>query len=70
KSYILDRIDNQSSIHTDKSNFATSKDTASAQLLTYETPIDIRLINEQGQFLGLGAVSLNGRLQPKKLIQR
>ncbi len=36
----------------------------------HELPIDIRLINESGQFLGLGAVSLNGRLQPKKLIQR
>lgn len=36
----------------------------------YEIPIDIRLIDEQGAFLGLGAVSLNGRLQPKKLIQR
>ena len=32
--------------------------------------VDIRLLDEQGQFLGLGAVSLNGRLQPKKLIQR
>lgn len=36
----------------------------------YELPVDIRLIDENGQFLGLGAVSLNGRLQPKKLIQR
>ena len=38
-------------------------------LLPHELPVDIRLINEQGQFMGLGAVSLNGRLQPKKLIQ-
>ena len=36
----------------------------------HEIPIDIRLINEEGEFLGLGAISLNGRLQPKKLIQR
>ena len=36
----------------------------------YELPVDIRLIDEQGEFLGLGALSLNGRLQPKKLIQR
>ena len=35
----------------------------------YELPVDIRLLDENGQFLGLGAVSLNGRLQPKKLIQ-
>ncbi|WP_182405827.1 tRNA pseudouridine(55) synthase TruB [Psychrobacter sp. GP33] len=38
--------------------------------MEYELPVDIRLIDEAGQFLGLGAVSLNGRLQPKKLIQR
>ena len=36
----------------------------------YELPIDIRLTDESDQFLGLGAISLNGRLQPKKLIQR
>ena len=41
----------------------------SETLLPHEIPVDIRLIDEQGQFLGLGAVSLNGRLQPKKLIQ-
>ena len=35
----------------------------------YEIPVDIRLIDEQEQFIGLGAISLNGRLQPKKLIQ-
>lgn len=40
-----------------------------APLLQHEQPVDIRLIDEQGQFIGLGAVSLNGRLQPKKLIQ-
>ena len=34
----------------------------------YELPVDIRLIDEQGCFIGLGAVSLNGRLQPKKII--
>lgn len=50
-----------------------SCDTATAiDLLTpkdYEKPVDIRLINELGQIIGLGAVSLNGRLQPKKLVQ-
>ncbi|TXD96838.1 tRNA pseudouridine(55) synthase TruB [Psychrobacter frigidicola] len=40
-----------------------------APLLQHEQPVDIRLLNDQGQFIGLGAVSLNGRLQPKKLIQ-
>ena len=34
----------------------------------YELPVDIRLIDEQGNFIGLGAISLNGRLQPKKII--
>ena len=38
--------------------------------IEYELPVDIRLIDEAGQFLGLGTISLNGRLQPKKLIQR
>lgn len=41
----------------------------SETLLPREMPVDIRLIDEQGRFIGLGAVSLNGRLQPKKLIQ-
>ena len=36
----------------------------------YEITVDIRLIDNNNQFLGLGAISLNGRLQPKKLIQR
>jgi tRNA pseudouridine55 synthase len=41
-----------------------------SQPLEHEIPIDIRLLDGQGEFLGLGSVSLNGRLQPKKLIQR
>ena len=40
------------------------------QPLAHEISVDIRLLDEHGQFIGLGAVSLNGRLQPKKLIQR
>lgn len=32
--------------------------------------VDIKLVNPKGEFLGLGAVELNGRLQPKKMIQR
>ena len=39
------------------------------QKLAHEIGIDIRLVNEQKEFIGLGSVSLNGRLQPKKLIQ-
>lgn len=31
---------------------------------------DIKLVNEQGNFLGLGQLEANGRLQPKKMIQR
>lgn len=41
----------------------------SASALLHEIPIDVRLLDEQGDFIGLGVVSLNGRLQPKKLIQ-
>lgn len=41
-----------------------------ANIPEYELPVDIRLLDQNNQFLGLGAVSLNGRLQPKKLIQR
>ncbi len=37
-------------------------------LLLHEMPVDVRLVDEQGQFIGLGAISLNGRLQPKKII--
>ena len=47
----------------------TDEETADSQPVLHEVPVDIRLIDEQGQFIGLGAVSLNGRLQPKKLIQ-
>ncbi|MGP4788920.1 tRNA pseudouridine(55) synthase TruB [Psychrobacter sp. 1Y11] len=34
----------------------------------YELPVDIKLMDEQRRFIGLGAISLNGRLQPKKII--
>ncbi len=37
--------------------------------LAQEIPTDIRLVDESGCFIGLGALSLSGRLQPKKLIQ-
>lgn len=37
-------------------------------VLMHEIPVDVRLFDEQGQFIGLGAVSLNGRLQPKKIV--
>lgn len=44
--------------------------TENANIPEYELPVDIRLLDQNNQFLGLGVVSLNGRLQPKKLIQR
>lgn len=31
---------------------------------------DIKLVDTEGKFLGLGQLELNGRLQPKKMIQR
>lgn len=65
RDYISEVI-NQSSNSISVTNSQNDK----VQPLEHEIPVDIRLIDEQGCFLGLGAVSLNGRLQPKKLIQR
>ncbi len=39
-------------------------------LPVHEIPVDIRLLDEKNVFIGLGAVSLNGRLQPKKIIYK
>ena len=73
RDYISTSISHQSSVSENNdiqldSDMVSSED--DQQPLIHEIPVDIRLINQQGQFLGLGAVSLNGRLQPKKLIQR
>jgi len=70
RDYISNKVSNELSINIDKFTHDESDDIVNTRLLEHEIPIDIRLIDEQGQFLGLGAVSLNGRLQPKKLIQR
>ena len=77
RDYIADNIDSESWANQDIAvrQQAVSETDDSEQLtdtkpLKHEIPVDIRLINEDSQFLGLGAVSLNGRLQPKKLIQR
>ena len=50
--------------HTDN----TVNQSAEESVLMHEIPVDVRLVDEQGQFIGLGAVSLNGRLQPKKIV--
>jgi len=42
--------------------------TSEEPVLMHEIPVDVRLVDEQRQFIGLGAVSLNGRLQPKKIV--
>ena len=73
RDYISTSISHQSSVSENNdtqldSDMVSSDD--DQQPLIHEIPADIRLINQQGHFLGLGAVSLNGRLQPKKLIQR
>lgn len=75
RDYISDKIVNQSSnsistIDSQNNSVESHIKNDKAQPLEHEIPVDIRLIDEQGNFLGLGAVSLNGRLQPKKLIQR
>jgi len=48
----------------------TTSETDNDRHAEHELPVDIRLIDESRKFLGLGAVSLNGRLQPKKVISR
>lgn len=80
KNYMLDSINSQSFLESDEADLQSSNanteipqesdKTESQRLEQFEIPVDIRLIDEESQFLGLGAVSLNGRLQPKKLIQR
>ena len=80
RNYVLDSINSQSFSEIDEADLQSSDanteipqesdKTESQKLEQFEIPVDIRLIDEKGQFLGLGAVSLNGRLQPKKLIQR
>ena len=72
QSYIATAIDQHLAANNnsaaDSQNIEETNDDNEQQLV-HEIPIDIRLIDEQGEFIGLGAVSLNGRLQPKKLIQ-
>lgn len=80
RNYVLDSINSQSFSEIDEADLQSSDankeipqesdKTESQKLEQFEIPVDIRLIDKKGQFLGLGAVSLNGRLQPKKLIQR
>ncbi|MBP2279590.1 tRNA pseudouridine55 synthase [Psychrobacter sp. PL19] len=79
--YILNTVSQHASSSKDDANYQNDSDKtgshnssnldgqqSEAQPLLYEIPVDIRLIDQQGQFIGLGAVSLNGRLQPKKLV--
>ena len=71
--YILDNIQNtqpEDNASEPIQNADNDSQTQPVPLLEHEQAVDIRLIDAQGQFIGLGAVSLNGRLQPKKLIQR
>lgn len=80
KNYVSDNIDSQPFIDIDEADSQLVDSVRdvdqdfvkdeSNKTQRFEIPVDIRLINENGEFLGLGAVSLNGRLQPKKLIQR
>ncbi|WP_435979607.1 tRNA pseudouridine(55) synthase TruB [Psychrobacter sp. DM4] len=66
QNYVSSSIDTQTHNNTVISNKGTEPSIEPP--LRHEIPVDIRLIDDQGQFIGLGAVSLNGRLQPKKLI--
>lgn len=71
KIYISKAVEQQQS---DENNNDNAENTSvikfdETPFTSHEVPVDIRLVNESGAFVGLGAVSLNGRLQPKKLIQ-
>lgn len=71
QSYITTAVEHQ--LSTDK-NIVNDQEIEAGnhtqeQQLAHEMAIDIRLVNERKEFIGLGSVSLNGRLQPKKLIQ-
>ena len=68
--YISQQILQSTSSQVVAAATAAHETTVSNTALASDVSVDIRLLDEQGQFLGLGAVSLNGRLQPKKLIQR
>ena len=73
RDYISDSVRRQSSVAENNDNQPENSTVSSndeQQPLAHEIAVDIRLLDTQGQFMGLGAVSLNGRLQPKKLIQR
>lgn len=61
---VIEQID-ESLQHYIANNLSKSVDDPTPD---YELPVDIKLVNEQGNFIGLGAISLNGRLQPKKMI--
>ena len=68
KEYVSDKVSEQ--VATRGEIEETNIGDLSSEPLEHEVPVDIRLVDQQGSFLGLGAVSLSGRLQPKKLIQR
>ena len=72
RDYISTSISHQSSVSENNDTLLDSDIVSSdgEQPLIHEIAVDIRLLDEQGEFIGLGAISLNGRLQPKKLIQR
>lgn len=69
QSYLTVTISQQVSADTNDDTKEMIDDHSVLKQLAHDIAVDIRLINEQKEFIGLGAVSLNGRLQPKKLIQ-
>ena len=69
--YITTAVENQLAADENITNYqeVENGNDTQEQKLAHEIGVDIRLIDEQKEFIGLGSVSLNGRLQPKKLIQ-
>ncbi|MGM8886304.1 tRNA pseudouridine(55) synthase TruB [Psychrobacter sp. 1U2] len=64
KNYILQSLSQNIKVKSENEPASNNNE----QIPEYELPVDIKLMDEQGRFIGLGAISLNGRLQPKKII--
>lgn len=64
KGYMLESLSQNTKVKTEDEPACYDNE----QVPKYELPVDIKLMDEQGRFIGLGAISLNGRLQPKKII--
>ena len=65
---VIKQIDTDIDAYLTAQNIQITTDTAQSQLDNSQPAYDIRLLNETGEFVGLGALSASGRLQPKKML--